>query len=72
MPLLLLVVLLAVFFGFTNGLNDAANVVASLISTRTASPGRAVSVAGLFQIAGALLAGTAVADTFGTLVKVPA
>jgi len=71
-PLLLLVVLLAVFFGFTNGLNDAANVVASLISTRTASPGRAVSVAGLFQVAGALLAGTAVADTFGTLVEVPA
>jgi len=67
---LLLVILLAVFFGFTNGLNDAANVIASLITTRTATPGQAVTVAGVFQIAGALLAGSAVADTFGTLVRV--
>jgi PiT family inorganic phosphate transporter len=62
--LLVLIVVLAVGFGFTNGLNDAANAIATAIGTRALSPRAAVIVAGIFNFAGAAT-GLEVARTIG-------
>lgn len=62
--LLLLVIVLAIGFGFTNGLNDAANAIATAVSTRVLSPRNAVILASIFNFAGAAT-GIAVARTIG-------
>jgi PiT family inorganic phosphate transporter len=51
---------------FTNGLTDAPNAVATVIATRVLSPFRAVLMAGVLNIIGVLVTGTAVAFTIGT------
>jgi PiT family inorganic phosphate transporter len=51
---------------FTNGLTDAPNAVATVIATRVLSPGKAVLMAGVLNIVGVLVTGTAVAFTIGT------
>ncbi|MBI2875013.1 MAG: inorganic phosphate transporter [Firmicutes bacterium] len=56
------VVFLALIFDFTNGWNDAANAIATVISTRVLTPAAAVLLAGIFNIAGAFFS-TAVAKT---------
>jgi len=52
---LLAVVLIALFFDFTNGFHDAANAVATSVSTRAISPRLAVLGAAAFNFAGAFL-----------------
>ena len=59
------VVLLALFFDFTNGFHDAANVVATIITTRALSPKRALVIAAVCEFIGPFLFGTAVAQTIG-------
>jgi PiT family inorganic phosphate transporter len=61
----------ALSFALTNGFHDASNAIATLVATRGASPGQAVVLSGVFNMAGALLLGTAVADTIGKIVTVP-
>ena len=61
---LILIILVALGFGFTNGLNDAANAIATVIGTRTLSPRVAIIIAAIFNLAGAMT-GTAVAVTIG-------
>jgi PiT family inorganic phosphate transporter len=61
---LVLIILVALGFGFTNGLNDAANAIATVIGTRTLSPRVAIIIAAIFNLAGAMT-GTAVAVTIG-------
>jgi len=51
---------------FTNGLTDAPNAIATVIATRVLSPGKAVLMAGVLNIVGVLVTGTAVAFTIGT------
>jgi len=51
-------------FGFTNGLNDAANAIATAVGTRVLSPRAAVVIAGFCNFAGTAT-GTAVARTIG-------
>jgi PiT family inorganic phosphate transporter len=51
---------------FTNGLTDAPNAIATVISTRSLSPGKAVIMAVTLNILGVLITGTAVATTIGT------
>ncbi|MEE9324618.1 MAG: inorganic phosphate transporter [Dehalococcoidia bacterium] len=63
--LVLLVIILALLFDFFNGFNDAANAIATVISTRALSPTAAISMAAVLNFVGAL-AGTAVAKTVGT------
>ena len=53
--LLVIVILAAVGFDFTNGFHDTANVVASAISTRSMSPGRAIALAAVLNFAGAFV-----------------
>jgi PiT family inorganic phosphate transporter len=62
--LLVLVVLVALGFDFTNGFHDTANAVATSVSTRALSPRLAVLVAALANLAGAFVT-TAVAKTVG-------
>jgi PiT family inorganic phosphate transporter len=57
---------LALLFDFTNGLHDAANSVATIVSTRVLSPKRAVIWAAFFNFVAFLIFGTAVAKTIGT------
>ena len=68
--LLIVIVILAIGFGFTNGLNDAANAIASAIGTRALSPRSAVVLAGIFNFAGAAT-GLAVARTIGKGILIP-
>src|SRR5256885_8090464 len=62
--LLVVVVLVALGFDFTNGFHDTANAVATSVSTRALSPRLAVLVAAIANLAGAFVT-TAVAKTVG-------
>src|SRR5438445_884917 len=62
--LLVVVVVVALGFDFTNGFHDTANAVATSISTRALSPRWAVAIASLANLAGAFVT-TAVAKTVG-------
>ena len=57
---------LALAFDFINGFHDAANSIATVVSTRVLSPGKAVVWAAAFNFAAAFLFGTAVAKTVGS------
>jgi PiT family inorganic phosphate transporter len=61
----------AAAFALTNGFHDASNAIATLVATRGATPGQAIALSAVFNLAGAVLLGTAVADTIGTIVTVP-
>ena len=66
MSVLLVVTLLLVLGAeFVNGLTDAANAIATVVSTRVLSPGKAVIMAAVFNLLGVLVTGTAVATTIG-------
>jgi PiT family inorganic phosphate transporter len=56
---------LALFFGFTNGFHDAANVVATIITTGAMTPRMALGMAAFGEFIGPFLFGTAVAQTIG-------
>ena len=62
--LLVVVVVVALGFDFTNGFHDTANAVATSVSTRALSPRTAVLVASVANLAGAFVT-TAVAKTVG-------
>src|ERR671923_2909154 len=62
--LLVVVVIVALGFDFTNGFHDTANAVATSVSTRAISPRMAVLVAAVANLAGAFVT-TAVAKTVG-------
>jgi PiT family inorganic phosphate transporter len=62
--LLVLVIVVALGFDFTNGFHDTANAVATSVSTRALSPRNAVLVAAVANLAGAFVT-TAVAKTVG-------
>ena len=62
--LLVVVVLVALGFDFTNGFHDTANAVATSVSTRALSPRLAVAIAAVANLAGAFVT-TAVAKTVG-------
>jgi len=53
----------ALFFDYINGFHDAANSIATVVSTRVLSPGKAVIWAAFFNFAAAFTFGTAVAQT---------
>ena len=65
-PLLLVVVIVvALAFDFTNGAHDTANAIATVVSTKVLSPGLAVMMAALLNMVGAFI-GTYVAQTIGS------
>jgi PiT family inorganic phosphate transporter len=64
MTLFLLVLLMALAFEYINGFHDAANAIATVVSTKVLSPRQAIMLAAFFNLLGAFL-GTAVATTIG-------
>ncbi len=60
-----LLILVALTFDFINGFHDAANSIATVVSTRVLSPGKAVAWAAFFNFVAAFGFGTAVATTIG-------
>ena len=67
-PLLVVIALIAValVFDYINGFHDAANSIATVVSTRVLSPGKAVIWAAFFNFVAAFGFGTAVAKTIGS------
>ncbi len=59
------VLLLVLAAEFVNGWTDAPNAIATVVSTRVLSPSKAVVMAAVLNIVGALVTGTAVAVTIG-------
>lgn len=64
MTFLLIVILSVYIFEYINGFHDAANAIATVVSTRVMTPRIAVIMAAAFNLLGAL-SGTAVAKTVG-------
>jgi inorganic phosphate transporter, PiT family len=59
------ILLVALIFDYINGFHDAANSIATVVSTRVLSPGKAVVWAAFFNFVAAFGFGTAVAKTVG-------
>src|SRR6187200_2326900 len=59
-------VLLALAFDYINGFHDAANSIATVVSTRVLTPGQAVIWAAFFNFVAAFGFGTHVAKTIGS------
>src|SRR3954471_6814643 len=69
---LIAVILVALGFDFVNGFHDAANSIATVVSTGVLSPRRAVAWAAFFNFAAFLVFGTNVATTIAKDVVDPA
>lgn len=65
MTLVLIIILIAFLFDFLNGMNDAANSIATVVSTRVLTPRLAVAWAAFFNFVAAFGFGVAVATTIG-------
>src|SRR6266550_764011 len=59
------IIFIALIFDYINGFHDAANSIATVVSTRVLSPGKAVLWAAFFNFVAAFGFGTAVAKTIG-------
>ena len=66
LPLLIALVATALLFDFLNGMNDAANSIATIVSTRVLRPQYAVAWAAFFNFIAFLFFGLHVAQTVGT------
>jgi len=64
MTIFLIVLLTALVFEYINGFHDAANAIATVVSTKVLTPRQAIALAAVFNLTGALM-GTAVASTIG-------
>lgn len=66
LPVLIGLIAIAIAFDFLNGLHDAANSIATIVSTRVLRPQYAVAWAAFFNFIAFLVFGLHVADTLGT------
>jgi PiT family inorganic phosphate transporter len=72
LPILILLIAVALSFDFLNGLHDAANSIATVVSTRVLSPQLAVAWAAFFNFVAFLFFGLHVAETIGKGIVDPA
>jgi PiT family inorganic phosphate transporter len=72
LTLTIVIILIALLFDFLNGMNDAANSIATVVSTRVLSPKLAVAWAAFFNFVAAFGFGVAVAKTVGKGIVDPA
>jgi len=63
--LVVFIIAVALIFDYTNGMHDAANSIATVVSTRVLSPGVAVAWAAFFNFIAFAVFGTAVAKMIG-------
>src|SRR3981189_1455133 len=66
LPVLIALIVVALAFDFLNGLHDAANSIATIVSTRVLRPQHAVIWAAFFNFVAFLIFGAHVAETVGT------
>src|SRR5438445_11562286 len=66
LPVLVFLIAVALLFDFLNGLHDAANSIATIVSTRVLRPQYAVIWAAFFNFIAFLVFGLHVANTLGT------
>ncbi|MEV8378573.1 inorganic phosphate transporter [Kribbella sp. NPDC056861] len=72
LALVIAVIVIALAFDYTNGFHDAANAIATSVSTRALTPRVALVMAAVMNFVGAFL-GTEVADTIGKgIINIPA
>ena len=64
------VVVVALCFDYTNGFHDAANAIATSVSTRALTPRAALAMAAVMNFIGAFL-GQEVANTVGKVITLP-
>lgn len=62
-------ILLVVFYDFTNGFHDAADMIATAVASRAMTPGIAILIVTFFTFIGPFVGGLAVADTIGKFVN---
>ena len=72
LPILIGLIAIALAFDFINGLHDAANSIATVVSTRVLSPQMAVAWAAFFNFIAFLFFGLHVAETIGKGIVDPA
>ncbi len=65
MEIVVLIIVLALVFDFYNGMNDAANSIATVVSTRVLTPFQAVAWAAFFNFVAAFAFGVSVATMIG-------
>src|SRR4051794_15915144 len=70
--LILFIILIALVFDFLNGFHDAANSIATVVSTRVLSPTQAVAWAAFFNFIAAFVFGTKVSQTISSGLVEPA
>ncbi len=63
---IIIIIIIALIFDYTNGMHDAANSISTVVSTRVLSPQQAVVWAAFFNFVAFLIFGTTVAATIGT------
>jgi PiT family inorganic phosphate transporter len=63
---IILIIIVALVFDYINGFHDAANSIATVVSTRVLSPAQAVVWAAVFNFVAAFVVGTSVAKTVGS------
>jgi len=66
LPVLIGLIIIALAFDFLNGLHDAANSIATVVSTRVMRPQHAVAMAAFFNFIAFVIFGSHVAQTIGT------
>jgi len=71
LTLVIIAIVIALVFDFLNGMNDAANSIATIVSTKVLSPLAAVIWAAFFNFAAAFVFGVNVATTIGKEIVVP-
>jgi len=70
LALTILAVVIVLIFDYTNGLQDAANMLATMVASRATTPVQAAVLVSIFTFLGPILGGTAVANTIGKFVDV--
>ena len=66
--LVIVIILIALLFDFTNGFHDSANSIATIVSTKVLSPTKAVALAAFFNFIAAFGFGVAVASTISKII----
>src|SRR5690606_13664148 len=65
LTIVIITIVIALIYDFLNGMNDAANSIATIVSTKVLPPGVAVVWAALFNFSAVFFLGVNVANTIG-------
>jgi PiT family inorganic phosphate transporter len=70
--LVVVIVVVALFFDYTNGFHDAANAIATSVSTKALTPRVALAMAAIMNVAGALISTRVASTIYKGLIDPPA